>query len=102
MAERIAMIALGVLMILLGVLNVRGDLSSIHWYNRRKVAAKDRPAYGRCMGAGSTAIGGSLLFTGILQLAHPAEVWYWITLLGVILGLGMMLYGQIRYNRGIF
>ena len=96
------MIVLGLLMILPGVSNVRGDLSSIHWYNRRKVAAQDRPAYGHCTGAGSAVIGGCLLLTGILQLAYPAEVWYWITLLGVILGTGMMLYGQIRYNHGIF
>ncbi len=102
MTEWIAMIVLGLLLILMGILNLRGDLSSIHWYNRRKVAAEHRSAYGRCMGAGSAAIGGGLLLTGLLQLARPMEAWYWIALLGVILGLGLMLYGQFRYNRGIF
>lgn len=102
MTEWIAMIVLGLLLILMGILNLRGDLSSIHWYNRRKVAAEHRSAYGRCMGAGSAAIGGGLLLTGLLQLARPMEARYLIALLGVILGLGLMLYGQFRYNRGIF
>ena len=76
MTEWIAMIVLGLLLILMGVLNLRGDLSSIHWYNRRKVAAEHRSAYGRCMGAGSAAIGGGLLLTGLLQLARPMEARY--------------------------
>ena len=102
MAEWIGMIGLGLLLTALGVLNLRGDISSIHWYNRQHVTKDMQHAYGKCIGAGTVIIGGCLVLTGILQLAAPAEGWFLILLLGIILGAGVMLYAQLRYNHGIF
>ena len=40
--ENISMIAIGILIILLGVFNLKGNIASIHWYNRRKVSKENQ------------------------------------------------------------
>lgn len=98
----ISLLILGLMLIVLGALNFRGNIASIHWYNRRKVREEDIPKYGRAMGSGTLIIGGSLVLTAVLQLVYSSEIVYGITVAGIIVGLVCMLYGQFRYNHGIF
>ena len=102
MVKWIAFLLLGVLLSILGITNIRGNISSIHWYNRRKVAACDVPKYGKCMGAGTLMFGGSLIVSALLEAVFQTAVWDNIVLLGCAAGLAVMLYGQFRYNKGIF
>lgn len=54
------------------------------------------------MGIGSLIIGICMTITAILQMIFYNEnIWY-ITVIGIIIGLIFMIYGQIKYNRGIF
>lgn len=39
--EYLPLIVLGVIFIFLGIMNYKGNISSIHWYNRRNVSKKD-------------------------------------------------------------
>lgn len=100
--EYVSLLVLGLLLMALGVCNMRGDTSSIHWYHRRRVSEADRRPYGKWMGAGTLVIGGSLLLTGVLQMIAQREMWFYIVLAGVVVGMGMMLWAQFRYNRGLF
>ena len=54
------------------------------------------------MGTGTMIIGAALLLTAVLQMIFNKEVLYFITVAGILIGLAMMLYAQIRYNHGIF
>ena len=107
MPRFLALMGLGLLLVVLGVWNLRGDVSSVHWYNRRKVAEGDRPAYGTWMGSGTVVMGGCLALAGVLDLTlgrweHAELVMAAVILAGIAVGLGLILYAQIRYNRGIF
>lgn len=102
MEKCIALILIGIILIPLGAANIKGDLSSIHWYNRQKVAEKDILKYGRCIGAGSLIIGSSLIISGLLEAIFQTAIVDYIILFGCVVGLIVMLYGQFKYNKGIF
>lgn len=100
--NNIPLIVLGVVISLLGCLNIMGNISSIHWYNRRKVREEDIPKYGRLIGSGTLVIGISLIVTGILQMIFNNEFIYYITVTGIVIGIVLIFWGQFKYNRGIF
>lgn len=52
--------------------------------------------------AGMLLLGLILIVTGILQMIAEREGWNYIILAGTVIGLGLMLYAQFKYNRGLF
>lgn len=96
------MLIFGILIVCLGIMNFKGNISSIHWYNRRKVAKENEKQYGKYMGIGTIIIGSSLILNSILQMIFGLEIFYCIIVIGVVVGLGFILYSQIKYNKGIF
>lgn len=46
MLEGIALPLLGGFLIALGILNIRGNLSSIHWYQRQRITQETARPYG--------------------------------------------------------
>ena len=96
------LLGIGVILTLLGIFNLRGNIGSIHWYNRRKVKKEDQLPYCRFMGAGTLIIGVSLIAAGFVQALANDEAAAWVISGGVIVGLTLMLYAQFKYNRGIF
>jgi len=100
--KNISMIAIGILLILLGVFNLKGNIASIHWYNRRKVSKENQIPYCRLHGFGSVIIGASMIVSAIVQALGNIELGGLITLVGVIIGFTLMLYAQFKYNKGIF
>lgn len=100
--EYIFLLIFGICITILGIFNLKGNISSIHWYNRLKITEKNRKKYGKSMGIVSLIIGICMTITAILQMIFYNEnIWY-ITVIGIIIGLIFMIYGQIKYNRGIF
>lgn len=100
--DSLELLGLGAIITVLGIFNLRGNIGSIHWYNRRKVSKEDQLPYCRCMGLGSLIIGISLIIAGVIQVVFTAEAGAVIILVGIILGLALMLYAQFKYNKGIF
>lgn len=100
--EYIFLLIFGICITVLGIFNLKGNISSIHWYNRLKITEENRKKYGKSMGIGSLIIGICMTMTAILQMIFYNEnIWY-ITVIGIVIGLIFMIYGQIKYNRGIF
>ncbi len=93
---------LEIIVIILGSINMKGNISTIHWYNRRKVSEEDAPKYGKLMGSGTIIIGISMISTAILQMIFDSEVIFYFMLIGVIIGVAVMLHAQFKYNKGIF
>lgn len=96
------MIFLGLILIVIGIFNQKGNISTIHWYNRRKVSEADRPAYGKWMGLGTILCGAGLMAGGIFQYFAPEGIWSIPVVVGLVIGLGLMLYAQLKFNHGIF
>ena len=106
MAVNIPMLILGILMVFIGIENVKGNIASIHWYNRTRITEEARPKYGKLMGIGTLIIAGGLIFSAILNMLFKMNIVVLIsgaiTLITVIVGILLMLYAQIKYNKGIF
>ena len=99
--DYIAMLILGVFISALGIVNIMGNISTIHAYNRRKVREEDVPKYGKVVGTGTLIIGTSIVVG--FAVSFISELLMAIIILpAVIVGLGFILYGQFKYNHGIF
>lgn len=100
--EYIFLLIFGICITILGIFNIKGNISSIHWYNRLKITNENKNKYGKSMGIGALIIGLCMAITAILQMFFNNEnIWY-ITVTGIIIGLIFMIYGQVKYNKGIF
>ena len=99
--DNLALLILGLFISALGIINIMGNISTIHSYNRRKVKEEDVPKYGKVVGTGTLIIGMSLVLGYIVSFWSEA-IMAFIILPAVVVGLGFLLYGQFKYNKGIF
>lgn len=100
--EYIFMLLAGAVLIVLAVQNFKGNISTIHSYNRRKVSKADAPRYGRAMGFGTLIMGGSITVTAVLRMIFDCEAVFYLLAAGLVVGLAIMVYAQFKYNKGIF
>ena len=61
------MLILGVFISVVGIINIKGNISTIHSYNRRRVKEEDIPKYGKVVGTGTLIIGISLVLGFIVS-----------------------------------
>ena len=54
------------------------------------------------MGIASITIGGSFIITAILAMLLQTKAVEMLSLAGCIVGIIIMMYGQFKYNKGIF
>ena len=99
--DNILLLILGIFLSVLGIVNIKGNISTIHSYNRRKVKEEDVPKYGKAVGTGTVIIGVSLILAYLVTFWNEAAIDY-IVLPAMAIGLAFILYGQIKYNHGIF
>ena len=102
-------VILGVFIIILGLSNMKGDISSVHRYHRSRVSEDDKLPFGRMIGAGTIICGVSLMISGCLSLlAETLHVEVFtlagsvILITGLAAGLLLSFYAMIKYNKGIF
>ena len=62
----ITVTALGILVCILGAINMTGNISSLHSYHRHRVSEADRKPYGKLIGIGTTIIGAAMIIFGVL------------------------------------
>ena len=98
--ENIIMLILGVFISVVGIVNIKGNISTIHSYNRRRVKEEDIPKYGKVVGTGTLIIGISLVL-GFIVSFWSEEIMGYIILPAIIIGLGLILYGQFKYNNSL-
>ena len=99
--DNLMLLILGLFISAIGFVNIKGNISTIYSYNRRKVKEEDVPKYGKAVGTGTLIMGISLV------LAFVASFWSElliaiIVMPAFIVGIGFILYGQFKYNKGIF
>lgn len=99
--EHLLLLVLGIFLSILGIVNMKGNISTIHSYNHRKVKEEDVPKYGRTVGTGTLIIGAALALAYFITLWNE-EIVDLIILPALVVGLAFILYGQIKYNHGIF
>lgn len=100
--DNLMLIAFGVVFIVLGSFNMKGNIATIHWYNRRKVTEEDQLPYCRLVGLGTIIVGASMIVSAVLQTIVSVEVGAAMMLPGILAGLILILIAQFKYNRGLF
>lgn len=109
MVVYIFVIILGIILVAFGVLNLKGNISSLHSYHRDRVAKEDVKPFGKLVGIGTIIIATSLIIMGAFSLVtYYTSIKAFIiageiTLgVGLVIGLIIMFYAIKKYNKGIF
>ena len=109
MGSVIVPIVLGIFISILGLSNMKGNISSVHWYHRKRITEENRLPFGKTIGLGTIICGVSLVVFGCLSfVAEKTQIDLFtiigsvIVVLGLVAGLALSLYAMIKYNKGIF
>ena len=109
MAGNIVTFLVGVVCIVLGISNMRGNISSLHSYHRSRVSEEDRIPFGKQVGLGTIIVGiGIIVFSVLSSVTLYTEndifilVVTAVLIIGIILGLVISFRAMIKYNKGIF
>ena len=100
---------IGIMCILLGIQNMKGNINSLHSYHRKRVSEEDKLAFGKKVGLGTVIIGIGVLIFGVFTLVADIaknEVFVCIgmvfMIIGLIIGSILSFKAMIKYNKGIF
>lgn len=100
--DNIILLVFGILFIVIGTMNMKGDISSIHWYHRTRIKKKDIKKYGLLVGIGTLLIGISMILTVLIQIIFDIEFFEYLIIIGLVIWFVLFIYAQIKYNKGIF
>ena len=102
-------IIIGLICILIGIINMKGNISTLHSYHKKRVSEENRIPFGRTIGLGTIICGGALTACGALsaigyytESRAPFIIGAVILGVGLVAGLGISIYALIKYNKGIF
>ena len=109
MAGNIGAFLVGVVCVVLGISNMRGNISTLHSYHRHRVSEEDRIPFGKQVGLGTMIVGiGIIIFSILSTVTLYTEnniftlIGAVILIVGIIVGLIMSFKAMIKYNKGIF
>ena len=99
----------GVVLIVIGVINLSGNISTLHSYHRHRVAEEDKKPMGKRVGIGMLITGASCLLWSAALFVHEQTAIAWllwggtaVLALGMAAGLAIMLWAIVKYNKGLF
>ena len=99
----------GIACIILGITNMRGNISTIHEYHRKRVSEKDKLPFGKKVGLGTVIIGIGIVLFGVfsmITLYTEKNIFIWVgtgvMAVGFLAGISLSFYAMIKYNKGIF
>ena len=109
MEALITNLIVGAICIVIGIFNMRGNISTLHSYHRSRVAPENVKPFGRLVGIGMLIIGIGLIISGVLlYVTELTNIKAYMTAgiavmaLGFAVGLGMSFFAMRKYNKGIF
>ena len=109
MAGNIVALLVGVVCIVLGISNMRGNISTLHSYHRHRVSEEDRIPFGKQVGLGTMVIGiGIIIFSVLSTVTLYTEnnililIGTAVLIVGIVAGLIISFKAMIKYNKGIF
>ena len=107
--ESIANAILGIVCIIIGIGQRKGNLSLLHSYHRNNVAEEDKIPFGKLAGAGIIVVGATLIVSSamqyaadLLKLALLATASSIVLAVGLVIGILICLYAIKKYNHRIF
>lgn len=103
----IATAIIGAIIVILGIINMTGNIASLHWYHRKNVTEENVKPFGRRVGLGTLIIGVSvMLFGGAMALFDDNEAIVLaataLLIVGIVVGMIITFRAMHKYNGGIF
>ena len=99
----------GIVCIVLGGSNCKGNISSLHSYHRQRVSEENRIPFGQMVGLGTITIGVAIIvFSGLSAVTLYTDnetftlIGTGILIIGIVVGLVIIFKAMIKYNKGIF
>lgn len=109
MAAYLMSAAVGIILLLIGISNLKGNINSIHSYHRHRVSEEDKAAFGKLMGTGMIACSAGIISFGLLAFLSEMldkeglmTIGSYATAAGLAIGIAIMFYATIKYNKGVF
>ena len=109
MGELLVPLIIGLFIIALGIMNMMGNINTLHSYHRKRVAEEDRLPFGRRVGAGTIILGASLIVKAVMQFAaektnSPAldTIGTVILATGGLVGFIIIILAMMKYNKGLW
>ena len=109
MGEIISTAIIGIIIIVLGMLNMKGNISLLHSYHRDNVKEEDKLPFGKKVGLGTILVGATLILFSVFK----AITFYTknqlfdiigiaLLVVGLIVGFVFIIYAIKKYNKKIF
>ena len=98
----IIQIIIGLSLIVVGIFNMKGNISLLHSYHRKRVKEEDVIPFGKKVGVGSVIIGITIIIAGILSILNYTYMSNVILGVGIMIGCILIFYAMLKYNKGIF
>ena len=102
-------IIVGIVCIVIGIMNMMGNISTLHAYHRARVKEEDRIPFGKMVGLGTIILGAGVTLFGILTmlgdllaieaLIIAATV---VMIVAIVVGMIITFAAMKKYNGGIF
>ena len=109
MDELLVPVLVGLIVIMLGIMNLTGNTSLLHSYHRKRVSEEDRIPFGRMVGIGTILVGLSVIIKASLQFASAKvdntvldTIGTVCLAAGLVIGLAIIIYAMFKYNKSIF
>ena len=109
MKEIILTFILGIILIVIGIMNMCGNVKMLHSYHRKRVKEEDLKPFGKLVGIGTIIIGLGLIIAGVFFTVFYVTKDSLFNLIGeIMLGVGFIVgliisfYAMKKYNKGIF
>ncbi len=109
MMQNIVPFFLGLIIAVIGISNMRGNISTLHSYHRHRVSEEDRIPFGKKVGLGTIICGCALMVFSVFSAVTfytNKQIFTFagtvILIAGLIIGLVITLAAMIKYNKGIF
>ena len=102
MGEFIIPIIIGLALIVVGIFNMKGKISLLHSYHRKRVKEEDVIPFGKKVGIGSIIIGITIIIAGTFSILNYTYISNVILGIGLIIGCILIFYAMLKYNKGIF
>ena len=109
MGAAITMMVVGIIVCVLGIVNMTGNISTLHAYHTKRVSEENRKPFGKLVGLGTLIIGVALIIYGVLHLIFELTGMEALVVIGtaelivgIVVGMSFSFYAMKKYNGGIF
>ena len=99
----------GLVCVVMGIMNTKGNISSLHSYHTNNIKEEDIKPFGKLVGSGMIIVGIFLVISGVFLVIaelHEDDLWMILSttfmIVGLVIGLPICLYAIKKYNKRIF